>query len=182
MDQEQAAQTEPWLAVGSEIAELLTRIDSKAFATAVTATADMTKRLFFSGQGRSGLSAQMAAMRFMHIGHQTHFCGEPTAPSVRKSDVMVIVSGSGETPVSVSFGRIAKSEGATLVLLTTKPASTLARMADVVLPVPVVDTAQLGGSLFEQTCLILLDAIILEHVAKLPDGLARFQHNHTNMQ
>ena len=93
----------------------------------------------------------MAAMRFMHIGRAVHFVGEVTAPSIRKGDGLLIVSGSGETPVSVGFARIAKAEGAEVVHLTHKPASTMAGIADVVLPVPVETTAQFGGSLFEQT-------------------------------
>lgn len=182
MDQERAQKSRPWLAVGQEIDELLPRIDPDAFAAVVAATADASKRIFFSGQGRSGLSAEMGAMRFMHIGRQTHFCGEATAPSVRKGDVMIIVSGSGETPVSVSYGRIAKSEGATLIVITRMPQSTLASIADVVLPVPVMNSAQLGGNLFEVTSLILLDTLVMEHAKSLPDPHGLLKYNHTNMQ
>lgn len=182
MDQKQTQQSQPWMAVGQEIAELLPRVDPADFSAVLAATAGTVKRLFFSGQGRSGLSAEMAAMRFMHIGRQTHFCGEATAPSVRKGDVMIIVSGSGETAVSVSFARIAKSEGATLIALTHKPQSTLAGLADVVLTVPVVSSAQMGGNLFEQTCLILLDAVVNEHAKGIPDPHGRLRYNHTNMQ
>ena len=49
----------------------------------------------------------MAAMRFMHLGRDSHVLGEATAPSVRHGDVLVAVSGSGETPVTVAFARIA---------------------------------------------------------------------------
>lgn len=182
MDKEQTAPSQSWLAVGREIADLLERVDPKAFEAVVEATADTTKRLFFSGQGRSGLSAEMAAMRFMHIGREVHFVGEATAPSVRKGDVMILVSGSGETPVSVSYARIAKSEGATLVVLTHKPQSTLAGIADVLLPVPSQGSKQLGGNLFELSSLILLDSIVMEHGAKLPDAPKTLAYNHTNLQ
>ncbi len=50
----------------------------------------------------------MAAMRFMHMGREAHVVGEATAPSIRAGDGLVIVSGSGETAVSVNFARIAK--------------------------------------------------------------------------
>ena len=79
----------------------------------------------------------MAAMRFMHLGRNVHFVGEVSAPSIRKGNALLIISGSGETPVSVNFARLAKSEGADVVTLTYKPAGSLARIADVVMPVPI---------------------------------------------
>ncbi|CAM5774613.1 hexulose-6-phosphate isomerase [Labrys miyagiensis] len=182
MDQFETSPARPWLAVGQEIASLLENIDPAAFERVVAAFETRDRRWFFSGQGRSGLSAQMAAMRFMHIGHEVHFLGEVTAPSVRKGDGLLIISGSGQTPVSVGFAQIAKAEGATVIALTHKPQSRLAGIADIVLPVPVEKTAQFGGSLFEQACLILLDAVILDLASRIPDAHEQMWHRHTNMQ
>jgi 6-phospho-3-hexuloisomerase len=182
VDKGQTTQSRPWMAVGQEIADLLERIDAKSFFRVVDAFDDDARRWFFSGQGRSGLSAQMAAMRFMHVGREAHFVGEATAPSIRKSDGLVMVSGSGETPVSVNFGRIAKAEGAAVILLTHKPESTLAGIADRVLHVPVEKTAQFGGSLFEQSSLVLLDAIILELARRIPQAHQRMHQRHANLQ
>jgi 6-phospho-3-hexuloisomerase len=170
------------MAVGQEIIDLLGRIDAKAFSRVVRAFDDEARRWFFSGQGRSGLAAQMAAMRFMHLGRKAHFVGEATAPSIRAGDGLVIVSGSGETSVSVNFARIAKGESAEVVLLTHKPESTLARIADAVLVVPVETTRQFGGSLFEQVSLILLDSIVLELAGGAPDAYRRMHHRHANLQ
>lgn len=182
MDTREIARSRPWLAVGQEIAGLLERIDFEAFARLVHAFDDPARRWFFSGQGRSGLAAQMAAMRFMHIGRAVHFVGEVSAPSIRKGDALLIVSGSGETPTSVGFARIAKAEGAEVVLLTHKPKGTLAAIADVVLHVPVEKTEQFGGSLFEQSCLILLDGVVLSLARQMPDAHATMLHRHTNLQ
>lgn len=182
MDPRQIARARPWLAVGREIAELLDRIDPDAFARLVGALDDPDRRWFFSGQGRSGLVAEMAAMRFMHIGRMVHCVGEASAPSIRRGDGLLVVSGSGETAVSVGFARVAKAEGAKLVTLTHKPHGTLASIADVVLHVPVEDTVQFGGSLFEQACLILLDGVILNLTQALPDAHQRMLHRHANLQ
>ena len=65
------------------MADVLTRVEAKPFFRTVQAFGDETRRWFFSGQGRSGLVAQMAAMRFMHVGRNVHFVGEVTAPSIR---------------------------------------------------------------------------------------------------
>lgn len=182
MDQGTTSGARPWLAVGQEIADLLDRIDPEAFAALVTAFEDENRRWFFSGQGRSGLAAQMSAMRFMHLGRPVHFVGEVTAPSVRKGDGLLIISGSGETPVSVSYAKIAKAEGAKVVTLTHKPKGALADIADVVLPVPVTGTMQFGGSLFEQSCLLLLDAVVLVLASGMPDAHGTMAHRHTNLQ
>ena len=182
VDTEQTGQSRPWLAVGQEIAALLDRIDAKTFFRIVQAFDDETRRWFFSGQGRSGLAAQMAAMRLMHVGRNVHFVGEVTAPSIRKGDGLVVISGSGETPVSVNFARIAKAEGAEVIVFTRAAKSTLAALADAVLLVPVEKTQQFGGSLFEQSSLILFDAMILEMAQRIPDAHQRMLRRHTNLQ
>jgi 6-phospho-3-hexuloisomerase len=182
MDSRQTAQSRPWLAVGQEIADLLARVDADAFDRLTAAFDDPAQRWFFSGQGRSGLVAQMAAMRFMHLERPVHFVGEVSAPSIRAGDALLVISGSGETPVSVGFARIAKQEKAKVVTLTHKLKAPLAQVADVVLHVPVETTAQFGGSLFEQSCLILLDSVVLSLAAKLPDAHRTMLHRHTNLQ
>ena len=182
MDPRETAEPRPWLAVGQEIAGVLDRVDGSAFARLVASFDDPEQRWFFSGQGRSGLAAQMAAMRFMHLGRNVHFVGEVSAPSIRKGNALLIISGSGETPVSVNFARLAKSEGADVVTLTYKPAGSLAKIADVVMPVPIKTTRQFGGSLFEQSCLILLDSVVLALAARLPGAHDTMLFRHTNLQ
>jgi 6-phospho-3-hexuloisomerase len=182
VDAEQTDQSRPWLAVEKEVADVLSRIDAKPFFRIVQAFEDETRRWFFSGQGRSGLVARMAAMRFMHVGRNVHFVGEVTAPSIRTGEALVIVSGSGETPVSVNFAKIAKTEGAEVILFTRAPKSTLVSLADATLLVPVEKTRQFGGSLFEQSSLILFDAIILEIARRIPDAHQLMHRRHTNLQ
>ncbi len=124
----------------------------------------------------------MAAMRFMHVGRNVHFVGEVTAPSIRAGEGLIVVSGSGETPVSVNFARIAKTEGAEVILFTRTPKSALASVADAMLLVPVEKTRQFGGSLFEQSSLILFDAIVLEIARRIPEAHQRMLRRHTNLQ
>jgi len=182
MDQGPIAQSGAWLAVGREIAETLERVDARAFQRFVDLFRDERRRWFFSGQGRSGLVAEMAAMRFMHLGRPAHFVGEATAPSIRAGDGLCLVSGSGETSVSVHFARTAKGEGAKIALITREPESALAQLADCVLHAPVETTRQFGGSLFEQASLILLDAIVLALMQGVPDAHKTMLARHTNLQ
>jgi 6-phospho-3-hexuloisomerase len=182
MDQGSIAQSRAWLAVGREIAETLERVDAGAFESFVGVFRDARRRWFFSGQGRSGMVAAMAAMRFMHMGRSAHFVGEATAPSIRTGDGLCLVSGSGKTAVTVHFARIAKDEGAEIALVTREPDSALAKLAGSVLHVPIEATRQFGGSLFEQTSLILLDAIVLELMQAVPDPHRLMLSRHTNLQ
>jgi 6-phospho-3-hexuloisomerase len=182
LDQGSTAQSRAWLAVGREIAETLERVDAGAFESFVGVFRDAKRRWFFSGQGRSGLVAEMAAMRFMHLGRPAHFVGEATAPSIRIGDGLCLVSGSGNTAVTAHFARIAKDEGAEIALITREPDSALAKLAATVLQVPIEATRQFGGSLFEQTSLILLDAIVFELMQPVPDQHRMMLNRHTNLQ
>jgi 6-phospho-3-hexuloisomerase len=118
----------------------------------------------------------------MHLGRAAHFVGEATAPSIRAGDGLVLVSGSGETPVTIHFARLAKDEGAEIALITREPGSALAKLAHSVLHVPIETTRQFGGSLFEQTSLVLLDAIVLELMQAVPDPHRMMLRRHTNLQ
>ncbi len=173
--------TQPWRLVEQEIAELLNRIEPSQFESLVQAFSDKDGRWFFSGQGRSGLIAQMIAMRLMHAGYQVCVVGEVSAPAIRQNDWLVLVCGSGQTPVSVAFAKIAKDAGAKLVLVTHKPESELAKVADVLLTVPMSKTVQFGGTLFEQVSLILLDALCFR-LSPGQEAHAAMWMRHTNMQ
>lgn len=180
MDAQSNAESRPWLAVGEELTELLARVEAEQF-TNFTDVAAEPRRWFFTGQGRSGLVAQMAAMRWMHLGRDVHVLGEATAPSVRSGDGLVVVSGSGVTGVSLAFANIAKAEGAVVLLVTYGVASPLSEVADVTLVSPVGDSEQLMGNLFEQSALLLLDAVAIEIGRREPDARAAMARRHTNM-
>lgn len=171
----------PWLAITDELSELLERVSPASFAAFVDAAVPPGVRWFFTGQGRSGLVAAMAAMRWMHLGREAHVLGEATAPSVRAGDLLVVVSGSGVTPVSRSFATIAREQGARVLLVTYGVDSPLAALADVTLVSPVTDSDQLMGNLFEQSALLLLDAVAIEIAKREPAAKAGMAMRHTNM-
>jgi len=116
------------------------------------------------------------------LGYKTHFVGEVSAPSIRKDDGLLIVSGSGETPISCSFAHLAKQEGATIAVVTAQEKSRLAKMGDHVLPLPVSGSIQFGGSLFEQSALLLLDSIVLTLAENVANAYEVMHYRHTNMQ
>lgn len=123
--------------------------------------------VFTIGTGRSGLALQMAAMRFMHLGLPTHVVGEVTAPAIGATDVLVAASGSGTTGRVVRAAQTARDQGAEVIALTTAAESPLAKLATEVLIIPAADkqdfdgsaSVQYAGSLFEQSVLLITDAL-----------------------
>ncbi|GGJ22281.1 SIS domain-containing protein [Paenarthrobacter histidinolovorans] len=171
-----------WQRIGIEVSQVLENIDPLAFGNFTQLFHDQSRRWFFTGQGRSGLVAEMAAMRFMHLGFETHVLGEATAPAVRNDDGLFIISNSGKTPLSAAFAEIARTEGAMIVLLTAGPGSPLAKLADATLTLASSTSEQFGGSLFEQASLIALDALVLELATNDAATYEKMRRRHTNMQ
>ncbi|CDG38633.1 MULTISPECIES: SIS domain-containing protein [Asaia] len=168
--------------VRDETAKLLETLSGQELKNFSAALMRRTGRLFFTGQGRSGLIAQMAAMRCMHLGLQAHAVGEVKAPAIRGDDSLVVFSGSGTTPVSLHFARIAQQLGASILVITRETESPLACMADHTLIIPAQGSAQFAGSLFEQGALLAFDALIAAIVAEHFIAFDAMQGRHTNLQ
>jgi 6-phospho-3-hexuloisomerase len=149
-----------------EVTQVVTSVDAAAWARAASLLLD-APAVFTVGTGRSGLALQMAAMRFMHLGKSAYVVGETTTPAIGGGDVLVAASGSGSTKRVVTAARKASEEGAYVLAITTDPESDLAGLAAETLVVPAADkqdfegttSAQYAGSLFEQSVLILTDAL-----------------------
>lgn len=168
--------------VREELNTVLRAIDPAVLTGLADHFADRTQRWFVSGQGRSRMVAGMAAMRLMHIGFETHLVGEVTAPSIGTGDALLMLSASGETPVSLHLSRRAADAGAYVLAISTKATSSLADIANHVVVVPVITTSQFGGSLFEQSSLLLLDAVVVELTHDNPGALDIMRQNHTNLE
>lgn len=166
----------------AELDRVLRGVPEEDLAAVLKLLQDEGRRWFCSGQGRSGLVAQMVAMRLMHLGVDTHAVGEVTAPSVGAGDVLMMFSGSGETPVSQHLARIAADAGATILAVTTRRDSSLGALADLVLEVPAMGSAQFGGSLFEQSALLAVDALVLALTEGAAGTYEQMHARHTNLQ
>jgi 6-phospho-3-hexuloisomerase len=145
-------------------------------------------RLFVAGQGRSGLVARMAAMRFAHLGTRVHVVGETTTPAIQAGDWLIVVSGSGATVTARQIAQTARGVGARVLAVTAEPGSPLARGADAVvtLSAPVKTdhrgpkSGQFAGSLFEQGVLLLMDALFL--VLSRGRGREELYQAHANLE
>ena len=125
-------------------------------------------RIFVIGAGRTGLALKAAAMRLMHLGFTVFVAGETTTPAIRKGDLLLAGSGSGTTSSIVNAAQKAVSAGAQVVTLSTTIESPLAKLSEYVVILPAAQkqdhgatiSKQYAGSLFEQSVLLLTDAII----------------------
>lgn len=171
-----------WLTTIGEISGLADQLDMAAYAAfaAHFDALDGDSRVFFTGQGRSGLVAHMVAMRFMHMNLPASVVGEATAPAITAGDTLVVVSGSGKTPVSVNFALVAKAMPATVLLVTHQEESPLQTIADASLVLPVGHTTQFGGTLFEESALVVLDSIVLDQMRRREVPHALMSGRHTN--
>jgi len=128
-----------------------------------------SRQIFLFGEGRSGLIARAFAMRLMQLGLKAYFVGETITPSIGTQDLLIICSGSGQSPVSYQIARTARKAGAGLFLITSSPQSPIGRLSQGYIKLtgprkraPAgLKTIQPLGSVFEQAMLILLDAVVV---------------------
>jgi 6-phospho-3-hexuloisomerase len=151
------------------------------------------KRVFVAGAGRSGLVVRSFAQRLMQLGIDTYVVGETTTPEIHDGDLILIGSGSGRTGGPVSYARIAKHAGARVAAVTAARESPLIQLAHILIrlpaPTPKVHdekdpprSAQPLGSLFEQTMLVYLDALILMLMEKMDVAADTLLSRHTRLQ
>jgi len=174
-----------------EVGGMLARVDPGEVERLVAAIIS-ARRLFLAGRGRSGLMMSAFAIRLTHLDISCHVVGESTTPSLQAGDVLLVGSGSGETVTAILTAEKARVNGGTIAVLTARPESALGQMADllVVLPAPVREesriepeaTIQPMGSLFEQSLLFLLDAIVLMLKDRLRADEQAMLARHSNLE
>jgi 6-phospho-3-hexuloisomerase len=182
------------------IAEHIQKVASNLDRGAVTSLVNGimgAQRIFLMGAGRSGLAAKAFAMRLMHMGFNVYVVGETTTPAVQPEDLVIAVSGSGETPSIASLGAIAKKIGSKLAVITSNKDSTMGKISDIVVIVPgrpkedviyedyherrMVGYPELAplGTIFEITALVFLDAVVSELMVRTGASEAELKKRHT---
>jgi 6-phospho-3-hexuloisomerase len=144
-----------------------------------------SKNVFVYGAGRSGLVAKAFAMRLMHLGINVHVVGGEVTPASEKGDLVLLISGSGESTSVVNSAKIAKKVGAKVCVITSYPNSSTSKEADYI--VNVKSRTKLKGekdfllrqlkgehytlaplgTLFEISVLVFLDSLIVELMDRL---------------
>lgn len=149
----------------------------------LTAMLDKANRIFLAGAGRSKLVGNFFAMRLVHGGYDVSVVGEIVTPSIKKGDLLIIISGSGETEQLIAFTKKAKEIGADIVLISAKSSSTIGDLADGVFQIG--SSEQYGkvkgmpmGTVFELSTLFFLEATIshIIHEKGIPEEIMRERH------
>jgi 6-phospho-3-hexuloisomerase len=182
------------------IANHIKRIALNLDTDSVTSLVDSimkAKRIFLMGAGRSGLAARAFAMRLMHMGFNVYVVGETTTPAVQVEDLVIAVSGSGETTSIAGLGQIAKRIGSKLATITSNKDSSLGKISDIVVVIPgrpkddviyenyherrMIGYPQLAplGTVFEISALVFLDAVISEMMVRTDANEAELKKRHT---
>lgn len=155
----------------------------KTHEARLTGVLERSRRVFVAGAGRSGLVGRFFAMRLMHGGYQAYLVGEIVTPSIQKGDLLIVISGSGETETMIAYTKKAKEQGANIALISTRDKSTIGDMADMVFRIGTPE--QYGkvvgmpmGTTFELSTLVLLEATIshIIHTKKIPEEQMRTRH------
>jgi 6-phospho 3-hexuloisomerase len=172
------------LSIAEHVEKVANSVDEKQVEGFISLLRE-AERVFIYGAGRSGLVAKAFAMRLMHLGFNVYVIGEIITPGISRGDLLITISGSGETTSVVAAGKIAKKAWAKVVLVTTYPGSTLGKLAD--LCVVIKGRTKLKGekdfllrqikgehysiaplgTLFEISVLVFLDGLVAELMAEL---------------
>ena len=125
---------------GSKILSELTEVNNQLNTSDIYKLIDLidiSNHIYLTGAGRSGLMIRSFANRLLHLGYNISVVGEISSPHTHPGDLLLISSGSGETKSLISQAEIAKQNGLKVALITTSSISSLAKLADIVLLIPV---------------------------------------------
>ena len=172
--------------VVNKISDILDATDI-TYAEEITGMFDGAKRIFISGAGRSKLVGNFLGMRLMHSGYDVSMVGEIVTPSIREGDLLIIISGSGETEQLIAFTNKARSVGAKIVLICSKSQSTIGDMADGVFQIGSDDSysAVKGmpmGTVFELSTLCFLEALVSHLIWEKGIPEEEMKQRHANME
>ena len=124
-------------------------------------------RIFVYGAGRSGFIGRCFAQRLMHLNISSCFVSDAVTYHYSKDDLLIVISGSGETTSPKAIAEEAKEIGGKIALFTGNLKSTIATLSDLVIKVEgkskekatSQDSLAPFTSLFDISTLSILDSI-----------------------
>lgn len=132
--------------------------------------------------GRMGYSLQAFIMRLSHLGYPAYMLGDTSLPRIGEADLVLVNSSSGETESIVLLTKIAKKAGATIILISASPRSTLKDLADYSVIYNVVKTDQLMKTVYEQFSYLLFDLITFRLVSSSRLTSMQIENNHSILE
>jgi 6-phospho-3-hexuloisomerase len=157
-----------WIEIAkSNLAETLDQVDASQLDQ-LARKIHNSRRIFILGNGRTGLVGEMFAMRLAQLGLSVWLVGHPTTPGIKKTDLLILISGSGETSSVLAAAEQAAKIGAERFCVTGNPTSSLAKQVTEVLLIPTLKDASrqlpegkvFSGTLFETSLLQVFDLLV----------------------
>lgn len=142
------------------------------------------------GGGREGLALRGWTMRLYHAGISAHYLGDVTCPPVSAGDIVILSSGPGLGAITTTIAALAKEKGATTILATALPQSTLADLCDGAF---VIDAQTMAsdqdaktllpmGTAFETALLVAGDLVASQVVAIRGEKREQMRERHANLE
>ena len=169
-----------------KLSEMLSATNT-TYAEKLTAMFDEARRIFISGAGRSKLVGNFLGMRLMHCGYDVAMVGEIVTPSIKSGDLLVVISGSGETDQLIAFTKKAKEIGAKVVLISSRANSSIGELAEAVFQIGKKELYQKVkgmpmGTVFELSTLCFLEALISHIVWEKAIPEEKMKERHANLE
>ena len=178
------------LMIAEECQRALQKIDEEQSQQLVEAILNADE-VFFIGVGRVMLSLQAICKRFAHFGIKAHCVGEITEPAITDKDLLIVGSGSGETLFPVAIAQKAKKIGTKVAWIGSNQESTIAKLANYKVRIPVqsklnkpdeLHSQQPMTSLFEQTLLLYGDSLAMEIMERKGLQFENLWKYHANLE
>ncbi|TFF87373.1 MAG: SIS domain-containing protein [Promethearchaeota archaeon] len=123
--------------------------------------------VFVYGAGRSGFVGRCFAQRLMHLGIKSCFISDAVTHQYSENDLLIIISGSGETTSSLAISKKASEIGGKIALITGNLTSSIGKLAHFVIKIEgkskdkaiSQETLAPYTSLFDISALSVLDSI-----------------------
>ena len=96
---------------------------------------NLKNKVFIYGAGRSGFVGRCFAQRLMHLGIDSCFISDAVTYRYTKNDLLILISGSGETTSSVAIAQKAREINGKITLLTANINSTIGKLSDCVIKI-----------------------------------------------
>ena len=96
---------------------------------------ESNKMVFVYGAGRSGFIGRCFAQRLMHIGIKSCFVSDAVTHRYTKNDLLILISGSGQTTSPVAIAQKAREIGGIISLLTGNENSTIGNFSDCIIKI-----------------------------------------------
>ena len=124
--------------ITGQIKKISKIVNKDAVFDLIQLIADLYKnenKVFVYGAGRSGFVGRCFAQRLMHLGIKSSFVSDAVTPQYTDKDLLILISGSGETTSPVALAQKAKNIGGKVALFTANPDSSIGKISDVIIEI-----------------------------------------------